>query len=125
MTRSDHWNLDGVLFSKCHGRGIAGVGVARDAQAGIGCQHSLEPARGLWRTVSDNDLAGVDAVADAHAGQVVVADGTPEAARRIERVLTYDPGTAILRHADAGYPEAIAAAQRHGVKVPTLESLKH
>ncbi|MBM3135449.1 MAG: urocanate hydratase, partial [Chloroflexi bacterium] len=56
-----------------------------------------------------------------HAGQVIVADGTPEAARRIERVLTYDPGTAILRHADAGYAEAIDAAKRHGVKVPMME----
>ena len=41
-----------------------------------------------------------------HAGQVIVADGTPEAARRIERVLTTDPGMGIIRHADAGYEEA-------------------
>jgi urocanate hydratase len=53
-----------------------------------------------------------------HAGQVIVADGTPEAASRLERVLTYDPGMAILRHADAGYPEALAAAREHGVVVP-------
>ena len=53
-------------------------------------------------------------------GQVTVADGTPEAARRIERVLTTDPGMGIVRHADAGYPEAIAAAQRHGIKMPML-----
>ncbi len=56
-----------------------------------------------------------------HAGQVIVADGTPEAARRLERVLTTDPGLGIVRHADAGYPEAIAAAQRHGIKMPMLE----
>ena len=49
---------------------------------------------------------------------VVVADGTPDAARRLERVLTTDPGTGIMRHADAGYPEAIAAAQRHGLNLP-------
>ena len=56
-----------------------------------------------------------------HAGQVIVADGTPEAARRLERVLTTDPGLGIVRHADAGYPEAIAAVQRHGIKMPMLE----
>ena len=55
-----------------------------------------------------------------HAGQVIVADGTPEAVARLERVLTYDPGTAIMRHVDAGYPEAIEFAKAHGVKIPTL-----
>jgi urocanate hydratase len=53
-----------------------------------------------------------------HAGMVVVADGTPEAARRLERVLTSDPGTGVMRHADAGYPEAIDAARRHGINLP-------
>jgi urocanate hydratase len=53
-----------------------------------------------------------------HAGQVIVADGTPEAARRIERVLTTDPGMGIIRHADAGYEEAIEFAEKNGVKVP-------
>jgi urocanate hydratase len=55
-----------------------------------------------------------------HAGMVVVADGTPDAARRLERVLTTDPGTGIMRHADAGYPEAIAAARRHGLNLPSV-----
>jgi urocanate hydratase len=55
-----------------------------------------------------------------HAGMVVVADGTPAAAARLERVLTTDPGTGIVRHADAGYPEAIAAAHRHGLRIPGL-----
>jgi urocanate hydratase len=53
-----------------------------------------------------------------HAGQVIVADGTPEAAARIERVLTTDPGMGIIRHADAGYDEAIEFAEKNGVKVP-------
>ncbi|QQS42138.1 MAG: urocanate hydratase [Acidobacteriota bacterium] len=53
-----------------------------------------------------------------HAGQVIVADGTPEAARRIERVLTTDPGMGVIRHADAGYEEAIQFAERNGVRVP-------
>ena len=52
------------------------------------------------------------------AGQVIVADGTPEAARRIERVLTTDPGMGVVRHVDAGYTEAIEFARENGVKVP-------
>lgn len=56
-----------------------------------------------------------------HAGQVIVADGTAGAARRLERVLTNDPGIGIARHADAGYPEAIAAARKHGIRIPMRE----
>ncbi len=55
-----------------------------------------------------------------HAGQVIVADGTPEAARRIERVLTTDPGMGVIRHADAGYAEAIEFAKENKVKVPMM-----
>ena len=55
-----------------------------------------------------------------HAGQVIVADGTPRQRERLERVLTTDPGMAIIRHADAGYPEAIDVAREHGVKIPML-----
>jgi urocanate hydratase len=55
-----------------------------------------------------------------HAGQVIVADGTRDAARRLERVLTSDPGMGVIRHADAGYPEAIEFAKRAGVKIPML-----
>ncbi len=53
-----------------------------------------------------------------HAGQVIVADGTPEAAKRIERVLTTDPGMGVIRHADAGYDEAIEFAKKNGVAIP-------
>jgi urocanate hydratase len=53
-----------------------------------------------------------------HAGQVIVADGTPEAAARIERVLLADPGMGVVRHVDAGYPEAIDAAERLGLRIP-------
>lgn len=53
-----------------------------------------------------------------HAGQVVVADGTPEAATRIERVLTSDPGMGVIRHVDAGYEEAIEFAGKNDVKIP-------
>ena len=55
-----------------------------------------------------------------HAGQVIVADGTPEAAVRLERVLTADPWLGIIRHADAGYERAIEAAKKHGLKMPML-----
>jgi urocanate hydratase len=57
-----------------------------------------------------------------HAGQVIVADGTPGAARRLERVLTNDPGIGVIRHADAGYPEALATADRHGLRIPMREA---
>ncbi len=55
-----------------------------------------------------------------HSGMVVVADGTDDAARRLERVLTTDPGTGVMRHADAGYDEAIACAREKNVDLPML-----
>ena len=55
-----------------------------------------------------------------HAGMVVVADGTPEAARRVARVLWNDPATGVMRHADAGYEEAIACANEKGLDLPSL-----
>ncbi|MDM8532936.1 urocanate hydratase [Anaerolineales bacterium HSG25] len=56
-----------------------------------------------------------------HSGQVIVADGTEAAARRLERVLTIDPGMGVVRHADAGYPEAIDCAKERGVQIPMME----
>jgi urocanate hydratase len=53
-----------------------------------------------------------------HAGMVILADGTDDAAERLERVLTADPGTGVMRHLDAGYPDAIAAAELHGLEAP-------
>lgn len=53
-----------------------------------------------------------------HAGMVIVADGTGASAKRLSRVLTSDPMMGILRHVDAGYPEAIAAATRNNIEVP-------
>jgi urocanate hydratase len=55
-----------------------------------------------------------------HAGMVIVADGTAEAAQRLERVLTCDPGTGVMRHADAGYAEAIEVARERGVDLPMI-----
>jgi urocanate hydratase len=68
--------------------------------------------------VSVHHGGGVGIGYSIHAGLVVVADGTPEAARRLERCLNADPGLGVLRHADAGYPEAIRAADRHGLRRP-------
>lgn len=56
-----------------------------------------------------------------HAGQVIVADGTPEAAARLKRVLTNDPGTGVMRHVDAGYDEAIECARDRNVQIPMLD----
>ncbi|HEY9087394.1 MAG TPA: urocanate hydratase [Anaerolineaceae bacterium] len=71
--------------------------------------------------VSFHHGGGVGIGYSQHAGQVIVADGTPEAARRLERVLTSDPGMGVVRHADAGYERAIEAARRGGIKMPMLE----
>jgi urocanate hydratase len=68
--------------------------------------------------VSVHHGGGVGMGLSLHAGMVVVADGTPEAADRLERVLTYDPGMGIVRHADAGYPRAVENAKRHGIRIP-------
>jgi urocanate hydratase len=68
--------------------------------------------------VSIHNGGGVGIGYSQHSGQVTVADGTKEMAKRIERVLTNDPGLGVARHADAGYPEAIAFAKKTGVKVP-------
>ena len=57
-----------------------------------------------------------------HAGMVIVADGTREADERLQRVLTCDPGMGVVRHADAGYPEALDTARRHGVRIPMQET---
>jgi urocanate hydratase len=68
--------------------------------------------------VSIHNGGGVGIGYSTHAGQVIVADGTPAAARRLERVLTSDPGMGVVRHVDAGYAEAIAFAERAGVRIP-------
>ena len=68
--------------------------------------------------VSVHHGGGVGIGNSIHAGMVVVADGTADAAERLERVLTTDPGTGVLRHADAGYPEALEAAEAHGLEPP-------
>jgi urocanate hydratase len=71
--------------------------------------------------VSFHNGGGVGIGNSMHAGQVLVADGTPAMRDRIERVLTNDPGIGVARHADAGYEEAVETAQTHGIRIPMME----
>jgi urocanate hydratase len=71
--------------------------------------------------VSVHHGGGVGIGYSIHAGMVVVADGTEDSAGRLQRVLTTDPGTGVMRHADAGYDEALATAKERGVRLPWLE----
>jgi len=71
--------------------------------------------------VSFHHGGGVGIGFSQHAGMVIVADGTPEAAARLKRVLTNDPGTGVMRHADAGYQLAVDTAKKHGIKTPLLK----
>ena len=71
--------------------------------------------------VSIHHGGGVGIGRSIHAGQVSVADGTELAAAKLERVLTNDPAMGVIRHVDAGYDEAAAVADRHGVRVPMRE----
>jgi urocanate hydratase len=71
--------------------------------------------------VSVHHGGGVGIGLSLHAGMVVVADGTPMMGRRLERVLTVDPGLGVARHADAGYPDAIACAKKNGIKIPMMK----
>jgi urocanate hydratase len=68
--------------------------------------------------VSVHHGGGVGIGLSIHAGMVIVADGSAVMGRRLERVLTVDPGLGVARHADAGYPEAVACAREKGIKIP-------
>ena len=91
-----------------------------DAIADWPLLNALVNAVGGATWVSIHHGGGVGIGYSIHAGQVIVADGSEAAARRLERVLTSDPGMGVVRHADAGYPEAIEFARKHGVKIPML-----
>jgi urocanate hydratase len=93
-----------------------------DAIADWPILNALINAVGGATWVSVHHGGGVGIGFSIHAGQVIVADGTPEAAVRLQRVLTTDPGMGIIRHADAGYDEAIEAARRFGIRVPMSET---
>jgi len=92
-----------------------------DAIADWPILNALLNAIGGASWVSVHHGGGVGIGKSIHAGMVVVADGTPEAEQRLERVLTYDPGMGIVRHADAGYDRAIQNAKQYGVKIPMLK----
>jgi urocanate hydratase len=102
-------------------RETEGMRDGSDAISDWAILNALINAVGGATWVSFHHGGGVGIGFSQHAGQVIVADGTPAAARRLERVLTTDPGLGVVRHADAGYPEAIAAAKRHGIKMPMLK----
>ena len=91
-----------------------------DAVSDWAILNALINAVGGATWVSFHHGGGVGIGYSQHAGQVIVADGSPEAAARLQRVLTTDPGMGVVRHADAGYPQAIAAAKRHRIKMPML-----
>jgi len=93
-----------------------------DAIADWPILNALVNAVGGATWISFHHGGGVGIGKSLHAGMVIVADGTPEAARRLERVLTTDPGMGVIRHADAGYDEAIKFAQDNGIKIPMREN---
>ncbi len=102
-------------------RETEGMKDGSDAISDWAILNALINAVGGATWVSFHHGGGVGMGYSQHAGQVIVADGTPEAARRLERVLTTDPGLGVVRHADAGYEIAIEAAKRHGIKMPMLK----
>ena len=101
-------------------RETEGMKDGSDAISDWALLNALINAVGGATWVSIHHGGGVGIGYSQHAGQVIVADGTPEAARRLERVLTTDPGMGVVRHADAGYPEAIQFSRAHGIKIPML-----
>ncbi len=114
----DH--LDGGSVASPN-RETEGMKDGSDAIADWPLLNALLNAVGGATWISIHHGGGVGIGYSIHAGQVIVADGTPEAARRLERVLTTDPGTAIVRHVDAGYEKAIETARIHGIKIPMMK----
>jgi urocanate hydratase len=92
-----------------------------DAIADWAILNALLNVAGGASWVSFHHGGGVGIGNSLHAGQVIVADGTPEMAERLERVLTNDPGIGVARHADAGYDTAVATAEREGIRLPMRE----
>lgn len=92
-----------------------------DAIADWPLLNALANTAGGATWVSLHHGGGVGIGYSIHAGQVIVADGTPEAAKRLERVLTIDPGMGVVRHVDAGYERAIEVAKERNVKIPMMK----
>ncbi len=91
-----------------------------DAIADWPILNALLNAVGGASWVSVHHGGGVGIGMSIHAGMVIVADGTPAADKRLRRVLTYDPGLGVVRHADAGYETAIQVADKRGIDMPML-----
>lgn len=102
-------------------RETEGMKDGSDAIADWPLLNAMVNAVGGATWVSIHHGGGVGIGYSIHAGQVIVADGTPEAAKRLDRVLTADPGMGVVRHVDAGYDEAIACAKERGVKIPMMK----
>jgi urocanate hydratase len=113
----DH--LDSGSVASPH-RETEGMKDGSDAIADWPILNALINTSGGAGWVSVHHGGGVGIGYSLHAGMVVVADGSAEAARRLELVLTSDPATGVLRHVDAGYEEAIACAKDQDVQVPGL-----
>ncbi|MFN2190355.1 MAG: urocanate hydratase, partial [Candidatus Promineifilaceae bacterium] len=102
-------------------RETEGMKDGSDAIADWPILNALINAVGGATWVSFHHGGGVGIGYSLHAGQVIVADGTPEAAARLQRVLTTDPGMGVARHVDAGYERAIEVAKSRGVKIPMMK----
>ena len=102
-------------------RETEGMRDGSDAIADWPILHALVNTAAGATWVSVHHGGGVGIGYSIHAGMVVVADGTDDAAGRLQRVLTTDPGMGVIRHADAGYEEALATARERGVRLPWLE----
>jgi len=105
-------------------RETEGMRDGSDAIADWPILNALLNAVGGASWVSVHHGGGVGIGRSIHAGMVVVCDGTAEAAKRLQRVLTYDPGMGIVRHADAGYSRAVKNARTHGVVIPMNDKKK-
>ncbi len=117
MTR-DHLDCGSVASPN---RETEGMRDGSDAVADWPILNALINASAGADLIAVHNGGGVGIGYSTHAGMLVIADGTREADERIRRVLTTDPGMGILRHADAGYPEAIRAAKKNKIKVPMLK----
>lgn len=117
MTR-DHLDCGSVASPN---RETEGMRDGSDAVADWPLLNALVNTAGGADLIAVHNGGGVGIGYSTHAGLLVVADGTREAGERIRRVLTTDPGMGIIRHADAGYPEAVAAARKYKVKIPMLK----
>ncbi len=113
----DHLDAGSVASPR---RETEGMKDGSDAVSDWPILNALLNAVGGATWVSFHHGGGVGIGYSQHAGMVIVADGTPEAARRLERVLTTDPGLGVVRHADAGYERAIQVAQERGIKMPMI-----